>query len=52
MEVIPHICGFTNELFFWAFLPREIKGIPLESLCQLLLVIELWTSHLVSLYQS
>ncbi|OBZ67895.1 putative quinate permease [Grifola frondosa] len=25
------ICGFTNALFFWAFLP-ETKGIPLEEL--------------------
>lgn len=23
------ICGFTNALFFWAFLP-ETRGIPLE----------------------
>ncbi|KAI0325330.1 general substrate transporter [Cubamyces sp. BRFM 1775] len=25
------VCGFTNALFFWAFLP-ETKGIPLEEL--------------------
>jgi len=25
------ICGFTNALFFWAFLP-ETRGIPLEEL--------------------
>lgn len=26
------ICGFTNALFFWAFLP-ETRGIPLEGAC-------------------
>ena len=25
------ICGFTNAVFFWAFLP-ETRGIPLEGL--------------------
>ncbi|KAK7684536.1 hypothetical protein QCA50_012483 [Cerrena zonata] len=25
------ICGFTNALFFWAFLP-ETRGVPLEEL--------------------
>lgn len=29
--VVLAICGFTNALFFWAFMP-ETRGIPLEEL--------------------